>query len=45
MEAAKERREFDKVMRKLNDLGNTLKLAFEFGGGGCKQPQQIERDC
>ena len=32
MEAAKERREFDKVMRKLNDLGNTLKLAFEFGG-------------
>ena len=32
MEAAKERREFDKVMRKLNDLGNTLQLAFEFGG-------------
>ena len=32
MEAAKERREFDKVMRKLNDLGNTLKLAFGYGG-------------
>lgn len=32
MEATAERREFDKVMRKLNDLGNTLKLAFEFGG-------------
>lgn len=32
MEATEERREFDKIMRKLNDLGSTLKLAFEFGG-------------
>ena len=32
MEAVEERRAFEKNMRKLNYLGNTLKLAFEFGG-------------
>lgn len=32
MEAVEERRTFEEIMRKLNYLGNTLKLAFEFGG-------------